>query len=189
MLLVKLGWQTNSWKGNLEFQIGGFLDLLWIWLEFIWIFDFSLLRVGFNQWIWFLIKILMKVIREAVIRGVIALPLKRNPVLRFTKGRGKHKKRWRMHWSRRNEDIGTVRKENFSVLHAAFSFCAWATKHFKDSTYVALITRSLLSDNFIKCAGWRRPLSSSTLMLTTSIGVRLQDRNKLCHEWRWDSLG
>jgi hypothetical protein len=96
---------------------------------------------------------------------------------------GEHRKRWRMYWSRRKENIGTVgRSGDFSVSHVAFSFCVWATKHFDDSDHVALITWFPLCDSFIKYPGWRRPLSCSTPMLTASIGVRLQ-RPKWALAW------
>jgi hypothetical protein len=76
------------------------------------------------------------------------------------------------------------KEENFSVSPATFPPCAWVTEHFEDSGHVALISRSSLFDSFIECYGWRRPLSSFTPMLTSSIGVGLQGRNKLWHEWR-----
>jgi hypothetical protein len=63
------------------------------------------------------------------------------------------------------------KKDIFSVSPAAFPSSAWATEHYEDSDHAALITRSPLSDNFIECSGWRRPLSSSTLMLTASIAM------------------
>jgi hypothetical protein len=54
-----------------------------------------------------------------------------------------------------------------------FSFRAWAIKHVVDSDHVAFISQCSLSNSFVGCSGWRRTFSSSTLMLTASIGVRL----------------
>jgi hypothetical protein len=61
-------------KGKLQFQICEFFlifssNLLQIHLSF----DFGLLRNEINQWIWSLMKALMKVIRETITQGVIAL--------------------------------------------------------------------------------------------------------------------
>jgi hypothetical protein len=76
-------WLRGSWlhledrsshEKNWSLKVASFLDLL---QEFIWIqlnFDFGLLRNEINQWIWSLIKALMKVIRETVTQGVIVLP-------------------------------------------------------------------------------------------------------------------
>jgi hypothetical protein len=120
-----------------------------------------------------LIKTLMKVIREAITH-VTTLPLKRNLIPRFMEGKS----------IRNNENALIVEKEgyqdswkeNFSVSHAAFSFCASVTEHSDDSDHVALMTQSPLSYSFIECSRWRRPLSSFTPMLIASIGVRFQDR-------------
>jgi hypothetical protein len=75
-------------------------------------------------------------------------------------------------------------EENFSISPATFSPYTWVIEHFEDADHVALITQSSLSDNFIECSRWRRPSSSSTPMMTASIGVRIQDQNELWHEWR-----
>jgi hypothetical protein len=49
---------------------------------------------------------------------------------------------------------------------------------------VASIGQYSLSYSFIGCSGWMRSLSSSTLMRTIFIGMRLQDRNAIWHAQR-----
>jgi hypothetical protein len=66
------------------------------------------------------------------------------------------------------------------VSNVAFSFYAWAIEHFKDSDHVALITRSPLSDSFIECSGWGRPLSSSTPMPTAPLMLDFKIKMSFC---------
>jgi hypothetical protein len=105
-------------NGIWKFEFASSLDLL---QEFDSIFTLAYLELD-CQWIWFLVNTLMKVISKALTWGVIALPLKRNLVLRF-RWRG-HRKWWTMYWVSGTKDIGYQDswKENFSVIHATFPF-------------------------------------------------------------------
>jgi hypothetical protein len=72
-----------------------------------------------------MIKALMTIIREFITRGVIALPLKRNLILRFTKGGGAQEmmKEALIVGKRRCRDCW--KDENFSVSQT--TFFAWVT--------------------------------------------------------------
>jgi hypothetical protein len=61
----------STLERNLEFQACEFLDLL---QEFDLNFDLTNWN-RITRWIWSLVKALMKVIMEAITRGVTALPL------------------------------------------------------------------------------------------------------------------
>jgi hypothetical protein len=101
-----------------------------------------------------MIKALMTIITEFITRGVTTLPLKKNLILRFTKGGGAQEtmKEELIVGKRRCRDYQKV--ENFSVSQTTFFFYAWAIEHFDDSSHVALITRFHFFESFIECFGW-----------------------------------
>jgi hypothetical protein len=117
----------------------------------------------------------MKVNRGNITWGVIALPLKWNLISRFKKG-GEHKKRWRMHRSWGNKDVKTVRKRKLlGLANSLFPLCVGDIALWQFQT--CCIDHSIPFFWQRHRMLWMgRPLSSSTLMLTTSIGLRLQDR-------------
>jgi hypothetical protein len=118
-LLIALRWHINSWKefGNSNLWVYWFAAR--IWFEFIWIFTLAYLELDY-QWLWFLIKILLKVITKAATRVVTALPLKRNLLSRFMEGAQETRKDTLTAYQEGQWD--SWKEENFLVTHATFPF-------------------------------------------------------------------
>jgi hypothetical protein len=83
--------------------------------------------------------LLMALIRVSVTRGVTTLPLNRNLVPRFTKGRGAQENKEAC-IDRGDQRISDSRQGDLHSLPCSFSFRAWVIEHVVEPGHVAFIT-------------------------------------------------
>jgi hypothetical protein len=75
----------------------------------------------------------MTLIRVSVTQGVIAFPLKRNLIPRFTKGRGKHRKTMKVALIVEIRECRNSQEADLRGFPYSFFFCAWTIKHLIES--------------------------------------------------------